>query len=258
MNTQIKQHIEATLDKGMRLDGRKPEEYREVKVETGVTRNAEGSAKVTIGETEVIVGVKLAIEKPYPDTPEDGTMMINVELLALSNPEFEPGPPSIRAIEMARVVDRGIRESEMIDTKALCVEKGEKAWSVLIDVCPVNDAGNLLDAASLGALAAVKECKFPAYDGTEIDYKTRTDKGLPLSEEPIEATVYRVGKHFIVDPTIDEEEVYDSRLTVAVTADERICALQKGGAQPMSVEEIDKMITIAKSAVKRLREKVRA
>ena len=109
----------------------------------------------------MITGVKMAIETPYPDTPDSGNLMVGAELSPMASPEFESGPPSIQAIELARVVDRGIRESKAIDFDKLCIEKGEKVWSVMIDLTPINDAGNLFDVAALSALAAIKNAKFP-------------------------------------------------------------------------------------------------
>ena len=85
-NDAMKQHLIKALTKGARYDGRKLDQLREVKVEYGVSANAEGSAKVTMGDTVVLAGVKLALDKPYPDTPEQGNLMVNSELTPLSNP----------------------------------------------------------------------------------------------------------------------------------------------------------------------------
>ena len=247
MNQELKAHVIALLDKGTRLDGRGPLDYRkDVKVEYNAANGAEGSARVMIGETEVIVGIKMSIETPYPDTPDEGGLMVNAELLPLSNPEFESGPPSIQAIELSRVIDRGIRESKAIDNKKLCVIEGEKVWTVMIDVCPINDAGNLFDASALGALAALKDTKMPKLgEGEVIDYMEKTDKSLPLNKQPTSVTVYKIGNHFIVDPTTEEEKVIDARLTVATDEKSQLCAMQKGGDNPLTAEEISKMIDIA-------------
>ncbi len=117
MNEFLKSHIVKWFEKGKRYDGRALDEYRPVVVEYGVTKNAEGSARVKIGDTEVIAGVKLSVEKPYPDTPKDGNLMVGAEPLPLSSPDYEAGPPNEESIEVARVVDRGLRESKAIDTK---------------------------------------------------------------------------------------------------------------------------------------------
>src|SRR3989339_2224492 len=165
MYNELKNHIIKLFTSDTRLDGRKFTEYRKpFKVETGFTNTAEGSARVILGKTEVLAGVKMEIMEPYPDTQDEGSIMVGAELLPLSSPEFELGPPGIQAIELARVVDRGIRESKALDFKKLCIEKGEKIWMVIIDICPINDAGNLFDAASLAALAALKDTRYPAFD----------------------------------------------------------------------------------------------
>lgn len=256
MNRELKNHILESLEKGIRFDGRKADEYREITVEYGVTKNAEGSARVKIGDTELIVGVKMAIETPFPDTPDQGNFMVNTELLPLSSPDFESGPPGIQAIELSRVVDRCIRESKAIDVKKLCITPKEKVWSIIVDICTINDAGNLFDVASLATLAALKDSRFPKYDGEAIDYKELTKEKLPLLKEPIEVTVLKIDNKFLVDPTLEEELVADSRLTVASTGDGKICALQKGGDFALTLDEIDKMIDIALDKAKMLKSKL--
>ncbi|MBD3304294.1 exosome complex protein Rrp42 [Candidatus Woesearchaeota archaeon] len=241
-----KEHILKSLKAGVRYDGRKLLDYREVSVEPNVT-NAEGSARVKIGDTEVLVGVKLAVEEPYPDTPEEGKLMVNTELRPIASPDFESGPPGEQAIDIARVVDRGLRESKALAPEKLCIKAGEKVWSVMIDVVPLNDAGNILDAASIGALAALKNTRFPVVkeDGN-IDWEAElTDKKLELGKEPIEVTVLKIGEFYIVDPILKEEELADTSITIAVSKEGLVYAMQKRGDSPLSVDEIDKMVEIA-------------
>lgn len=249
-----KEHMLKSLKTGIRYDGRKLLEFRQIVVEQDVTNSAEGSARVKIGETDVFVGVKLAVEKPYPDTPEKGNLMVNSELRPIANPAFEAGPPGDQSIEIARVVDRGLRESKAIKAEELCITPKEKVWSVMVDICPLNDAGNLLDAASLGAIAALKNTKYPQLleDGT-VNWEIKTDKKVPIAHEPVEITVIKIGEFMLVDPTPEEEALVDARLTVAVTKDGTVHALQKGGETPLSVEEIDQMIGIVQEKSKELR-----
>jgi exosome complex component RRP42 len=245
MNSLLKQHILRSLQENMRFDGRKPLDFRKVTVEYGVTKNAEGSARVKFGDTEVMAGVKMEISKPYPDTPEDGNLMVNAELLPMSSPEFEAGPPDAESVEVARVVDRIIRESKAIDTKKLLIEKGEKCWVVNIDIVTINAAGNLIDAACLAALAALSKAFFPEYNGTSVDYKKPTKTKVPMLKTPIGVTVAKMDTHFLVDPTAEEEKVADARLTVGVTENGGLCALQKGGDMPLTIDDVDTMIGIA-------------
>jgi len=254
MHKELRSHIISFLHAGIRLDGRKLTEYRKpIEVEQGVVKTAEGSARVKIGETDVMVGVKLEVGEPYPDTPDEGTIIVGAALLPLSNPEFELGPPGIQAIELARVVDRGIRESKALDFRKLCIEPGKKIWMVIIDICPINDAGNLFDASSLAALAALQDAKYPAFDGEKVDYKEKTDKRLELEKTPIAVTVIKIGDKFIVDPDVEEEKVIDARLTVSSMEDGTLCAMQKGGDFPLTIEDIDKMLDIGIEKAKELR-----
>lgn len=250
-----KEYILNLAKKGVRDDGRGFEEYRKpIKVGYGISgKAAEGSAKVTMGDTVVIAGVKVEIGQPYPDAPDKGTIMVNVELTPLSSPEYESGPPTMDAIELARVVDRGIRESHAVNFEKLCITEGEKMWIVCIDIYTINAAGNLFDAAALASLAALKDAKFPAFDGENIDYKTRTDAPLPLERLPLACTVWRVGGKLLVDPSRAEEVASDARLTVAFNEDDEICAMQKGGDEPLAEDEIEKVINLASEKVGMLR-----
>ena len=252
-NNQTASHIVKTLDKGIRYDSRKLLDYRDIKIEYGASVNAEGSARVKIGDTEIIAGVKLEIGEPYPDIPEEGVLIVGAEFLPMANPDFESGPPGIQAIELARIVDRGIRESKTIDVKKLCIEKGEKVWMMLVDICPINDSGNLIDCAGLAALAALKDTRFPKVEDDKVDYTEKTDKRLELTKLPIPVTVLKIGKNFIVDANLDEETAIDARLTVTSTEDGKLCAMQKGGDRALTTEDIKKMIDIGIEKGKELR-----
>ena len=253
MDHSLKKHILGYLSRGIRFDGRKSDQFRDIKIETNISDTAEGSAKVTLGGTIVIAGVKLSIDKPYPDMPDTGTLMIGTELLPLSSPEFEPGPPSEQSIEIARVTDRGIRESQAIDTHALCIKSGEKAWTVMVDIVSINDEGGLLDASAIATMAALKTARFPSFDGEKIDYRTKTDKRLPLVKIPISVTVYKIGDHFVVDPISEEEKSADARLTVASVDANQLCALQKGGDSALSLKDVTTMIDLATEKAAELR-----
>ena len=257
INQEMKNHIIKALKKDLRFDGRKKEEFRDIKVEYDVAGSAEGSAKVTIGDTIVMAGIKLGMEKPYPDTPNEGMLMVNAEFMPMASPDFESGPPSIASIELARVVDRGIRESKSIDVKDLCIEPKEKAWSVGIDIITINDGGNLMDAAGLAALAALKSATFPKLnkDGS-VDYKEKTDKKLPLVKEPIMVTVHMIGEELIVDPISREEKCSDARLCVSAIDDKTMCAMQKSGEKALTTEQVDKMVKLAFEKSKELRKRL--
>jgi len=243
-----KRKIISLLKDGKRLDGRGLFEYRDIHVESGVSINAEGSARVKIGKTEVIVGVKMDVQEPYPDHEDEGTMITGMEFSPLSGERYESGPPQMDSIEVARVVDRGIRESGFIDWKKLCIKKGEKVWSILIDIYCINDDGNVIDASALGAVAALKSARFPEYDEKleKVKFGEFSDKPLPLTDNlPLTLTFNKIGNSLILDPTREEEDAMDTRMIIAVSCpkkDKIINAMQKGGITPITIDEMNKMI----------------
>ncbi len=76
------------LAKDNRFGGRKHDEFRTIEVEYNVSKTSEGSARVKIGDSEVIAGVKLELGTPFPDTPDEGALIVGTELLPLSSPDF--------------------------------------------------------------------------------------------------------------------------------------------------------------------------
>ncbi|MFH1972263.1 MAG: exosome complex protein Rrp42 [archaeon] len=253
-----KAYIQDIVKKGFREDGRKFDEYRSIEIEYGISsKSAEGSARVKIGDTEVVAGVKMDTGKPYPDKPNEGSIMVNVELVPLASELYEAGPPDINAIELSRVVDRGIRECHAINFEKLCIEEGEKVWMIFIDIYPINADGNLADACALAAMAALKDAKFPTLTDGIVDYKTKTNNPLPLQKDPVECTVWKVADNFLIDPTIDEEFASDARLTFAFTNEGKIAAMQKGGQSPLTAEDIDRMAILAAKKTEELRSKLK-
>ena len=245
------------LEKGIRVDGRKFLDVRDVMVETGVSKNAEGSARVKIGETEVLAGVKMNVGVPYPDSADQGILITGAELLPLSSPEFESGPPSVWATEVARVVDRGIRESKMIDMKKMCIRKGELVWTVFLDIYTINDAGNLIDASALAAVAALKSAVFPKLDGDRVLFGEFTKDKVPLTKTPVNCTIFKVEDSFIVDVLSEEEKVASARLSVSVGEKDEIYAMQKGGDEGLLIEEADGMVGAAQEVSKVYRESLK-
>lgn len=246
MNEHQKRHIQDALKKGVRLDGRKLDEFRKITIEKDNIKHAEGSVKISCGNTELIVGVKMTVGTPFSDRPANGALMVNAEMIPMSSSKFESGPPGIDAIEASRVIDRGIRESKSIDEGALCIVEGEKVWIANIDVYPINYDGNMIDVGGIGAITAAMITRMPKLDeNNNADYKDLSDEKLPVTKIPVPITIVKVGESLLVDPTDDEKEAADAWITVTTLNDGTICSLQKGGDEPLTVNETEKMFDLA-------------
>ncbi|MFZ2070733.1 MAG: exosome complex protein Rrp42 [Halobacteriota archaeon] len=235
---------------GDREGGRDFREYREITVERDIIKKAEGSARVKIGDTDVLVGVKLEPGEPFPDTPAEGVIITNAELVPLASPEFESGPPNENSIQLARVVDRGIRGSEAIDLEQLCIEEGEKVWMLFLDIHVLDNSGNLVDAAALGAIAALLNTRIPndRYDLTGTD-------SLPVRDTPVAVTMVEIEGNILVDPNYNEENAATSKLTVISNADGTLSGMQKSGSDGLKEETIVKMVEIGIQKAGEIREK---
>ena len=259
-----KKRIMEYMKEGKRFDERGLLDHRNIEIETNISDKSEGSARVRIGETEVVAGVKLGIGIPYTDSPDSGVLTVTAELLPLSSSKYEPGPPSEDAIEVARIVDRGIRESEFIDLKKLCIEEGKEVWTVFLDIYPINDAGNLIDAAAMASVAALMTAVMPKTEKkskdslTVIQFGEFTSKKLPLKEAmPLTMTFHKLGDSIFIDPVIEEEEASEARLSIAISnikKESYINALQKGGSITFTVDELNHILDSSVKVHKKLQD----
>jgi exosome complex component RRP42 len=249
--------IEQLIEKGKRLDDRGLRDYREIKIEQGLIERAEGSARVLLGKTQVLVGVKVETGEPFPDTPNEGVLTVNAELVPVASPNFEPGPPNEDSVELARVVDRGIRESKAIDNEKLCIEPGKKVFVVFVDVYVLNHDGNLIDASALAAMAALLNTKMPNYEIKDGELKIKQGyTPLPVKSHPVTVTTGKINNFLIVDPALEEEQVMDSRISMAINDEGNICAVQKGGSGYFTPQQILEASKIAQEKAAEIRKKL--
>jgi exosome complex component RRP42 len=246
------EYILEMIKEGKRIGNRALDEFRKIEIETNLIKKAEGSARVKLGDTDVIVGVKLDVGEPFKDTPDEGILITSAEFTPIASPEFEPGPPGEDAIELARVVDRGIREGEAIDLKKLCIKEGEKVWIVFVDIHILNHMGNLLDASALASMAALLHTKIPKYEDGSI-IREESSGSLPILHKPITVTVGKIYDKLLVDLLREEEEACNAKLSIAVREDDKICAMQKSGELPLTFKEVEECIQIALKKSKEIR-----
>ena len=240
MSILKKDYIYNLMLKGKREDGRTFDAIRNIDIRTNVIEKAEGSAWIKLGETEILVGVKVQVGTPFPDSAGEGVIITSMELNPIASPDFEAGPPKENAIEMARVTDRGIRESGAIDLSKLCITEGEEVWMVFIDIHVLNNAGNIQDAASLASIAALLNATVPG--GRE---GRGEDMPMPIRDMPVAITLVNIGGEMMVDPDLDEETVCDTRITIISNQDGSISGMQKSGDGALTEEQLLKAVSLA-------------
>ncbi|WP_457549417.1 exosome complex protein Rrp42 [Archaeoglobus sp.] len=235
-----KDYVLSKLRDGERIDGRAFDEIRPIEINTGLIKKAEGSAYVKLGNTQVVAGVKMQIGEPFPDTPDQGIIITNAELVPLASPTFEPGPPDENAIELARVVDRGIRHSEAVDLKKLCIEEGSKVWIIFIDIWALDDDGNLMDASALAAISALLNTTVPAER-----FEVGDDFPLPVRDLPIAITSLVYDDKILVDPCRDELSVGKNTITITTDQDDNVVSIQKSGPFLLSEKAFEEVLEVS-------------
>jgi len=242
------ENIIKSIKKGERLDGRGLSDYRPIEVILNPISKASGSSIVKLGDTQVIVGVKLEPGAPFPDRPNEGVLQVHAEFVPLASPSFEPGPPDENAIEVARVIDRSLREPKAVKLDSLVIEPGKTVWVVFNDIYLIDHQGNIIDASMLASMLALSITQVPGLIKTENGYKVDyTQRTGPLQINTLVATVTMgiYGDTIIVDPSLEEEAVLESFITIAVDESGRICGIQKGGMKGFSRSTLDKAVDIA-------------
>lgn len=235
--------VRKLIEQGVRADGRGIDQYRALGVRVGFVKTADGSALVTLGGTKVMAGVKLEVGKPFEDTPDEGNLIVNLEIPPIASSAVEPGPPDENAIEVARVVDRAIRHSGFINMKALAINPGKQVWTMWVDVYVLNHDGNLIDASCMAASAALANAKLPTVElGTDgsvarVDRSLVREMPVDLNKVPITVTFAKLGNSIVLDPTLEEEALADGIFTIGISGG-RVVAIQKvtGAFSPMEIK----------------------
>ena len=238
---QIKQgFIRDMATKGQREDGRGPLDYRHITVNKGFAPNAEGSCLAQIGKSKVLAGIKFDVMAPFADRPTEGVVMVNAEFSPMAHPEFRAGPPDAQSIELARVVDRGLRSAKIVDTKNMLLMEG-KVQGIFIDLYVLDHDGNLIDTAALAAMGALQDSKVPKFEDGKI-IRGSNSGNLKLEDAVVCTSFEKIGKNIMVDATDAEEIASSGRLSLSTANGDLICSSQKSGAAGFSKDEYMQMI----------------
>jgi exosome complex component RRP42 len=252
-----RQQMWDVISKGKRLDGRALDEMRPLETELDIIKKANGSAKVKLGDSEVVAGIKVETGEPFEGLENKGALIMSAEVLPTASPYIEPGPPDEETIELARVVDRGIRESEMLDLDRLVLVPGKIVYTIFVDCSIINTDGNLLDATSYAVVSALLSCKLPIFeieDGKVVD--TGKIQDPPLTTIPVSITQVRIGDTIILDPTAEEEACMNARITITTNSNGDYAAIQKGFTGGFTREQIKKAAETARIKGEQVRAKL--
>lgn len=262
--------IQGGIAQDLRSDGRKRLTYRPISVETGNIPQANGSARVKIGATDVIASVKAELGKPSPFQPDKGKVSIYVDCSPTAAPIFEGRGGDELSAELSSALQRCLLGGKSgagagIDLSSLSIVEGKICWDLYIDGLVVSSDGNLLDALGAAIKAALSNTGIPKVhvaasapsDGQpEVDVSDEEFLQFDTSAVPVIVTLTKVGRHYIVDATSEEESQMSSAISVSINRQGRICGLTKRGGAGLDPSVILDMISVAKHVSEQLMNKL--
>ncbi|KAL6493382.1 hypothetical protein OROGR_032472 [Orobanche gracilis] len=254
--------IKGGIAQDLRTDGRKRLTYRHISVETGVIPQTSGSARVKFGATDVIASVKAELGKPKPSHPDKGKVSIYVDCSPTAEPTFEfmgRGGEELSA-ELSSALQQCLLGGKSgagagIDLSSLSIVEGKVCWDLYIDGLVVSSDGNVLDVLGAAIKAALSNTAIPKVqvaanapsdEQPEVDVSNEEFLQFDTSGVPVIITLTKVGRHYIVDATTEEESQMSSAVSVSLNRQGRICGLTKRGGAGLDPSVILDMISVAK------------
>ncbi|PLW19924.1 hypothetical protein PCANC_00411 [Puccinia coronata f. sp. avenae] len=245
------------LQEGSRLDQRALYEQRPLSLSFADDGH---SVDCSLGSTRVAAHVSASITKPWSDRPFEGLFQVSSEIHPLANFSYDTGRSSDNEIQISRMLDKSLSRSGVIDKEALCILAGQMVWSIRLDLHFLNDEGNLLDCASIAAIAALQTFQRPDVTlvGEEItihSLQERVPVPLTLHHTPICVTfgffdVNANKPSVVLDPSYLEEQLSTGTITLALNPQKEICVINKSGGVPLSIDEIMNVVKVGSQKVK--------
>jgi exosome complex component RRP42 len=144
----------------------------------------------------------------------------------------------------------------MIDLTKLVLEKNKSVVGIFVDNSVTDYDGNLFDACSYASVASILSCKIPKWE-IQDGVPTKADGQVidpPITTLPVSVTMGKIGDQIIVDPNADEWNCMDARITITTNSAGNICAIQKGGQDGFTQEQLTKCGEISIATGAKIRE----
>ncbi len=185
----------------LRLDGRRDDEIRKVKLKLGRWENgAECTVQWGAG-TRVTSLCTAELMPPSPDRPNEGLVNFTVDLSPMagasfrqaqsvstapavttilsSGPQFSDKNQRLLCNRILRSIERIVLLGGALDSEALVLIPGSWVWRVTVALTLLDDGGNILDACVLAAMAALRHYRKPQVDIDNSAHDSTNSPALP-------------------------------------------------------------------------------
>ena len=219
--------------------------------------NKDTTCLARLGDSVAFAAVTASLEQPFGGRPSEGTIQFTIGIAKAQFKTVSKDPARVNQylVELGRFVERSFRESKAVDLESLCVQAGRRVWHIQVDIKILGDDGNIPDVVGLAALGALRAYRRPEVTldpqvpgGLKIhSQEDREGIALTLHQFPVSVTFayFDEGLLAVVDATSVEESAANGTLTVAVTPQGELCAIQKANGCGITQPEIMRCIRIA-------------
>jgi len=228
----------------VRVDGRRSDELRPVKITRNFIKYAEGSVLIEMGETKVICTVSVE-EKvpPFLRGQNRGWVTAEYAMLPRATPEravreASKGRQGGRTLEIQRLIGRSLRAVTDMD------ELGERTFWVDCDVIQAD--GGTRTASVTGAFVALA-------DAVAVVRAKGLIKKNPLRDYLAAVSVGKVGGELLTDLCYAEDSLAEVDLNLVMTGKGQFVEIQ-GTAEkrPFTLDELNKFLTLGWNGISAL------
>lgn len=233
-----------------------------------------------LGRTTAVAGVYATLVHPSAGAPDQGVLDVSVELLSMASPNYKSGRSSDEAVCITEYLRSLI--SPHVDLSKLCVEAGLLVWRLRLTVYCIDNDGNLEDSILLAGVAAMRNVLLPTVriiddDQDEVNGanlaeanmadvkqpKAQNDStiaiataerslSLEMESYPLPVTFILFDGKALIDPSIEEESVCDSRITFLFRPTGELRGVLKPGGKNVPEEVYRSCLAQAKDRIPKL------
>lgn len=219
-------------EQGLRLDGRRMDELRPIKIEVGILKNADGSAFIQFGKNKIMAAVygPKEVHPKHSALPDRSLLRCRYHMSPFSTDERKNPAPSRREIEISKVIREALEPSLMLENyprtaidvyvEILQSDGGSRCASISAASVALADAGiNMRDLVSACAAGKVAGQVVLDVDDTE-DKEGQADLPIAIMPNSNQVTLLQL------DGQLDPEE-FSKALTWALDGCKKVYQLQK-------------------------------
>ena len=216
-------------DRGLRIDGRRPDELRPIKMEVGVLDKADGSAYIEQGKNKILVAV-YGPREAHPRhvaLPDRAAIRCRYHMAPFSTEERRSPAPSRRDMELSKVI------REAVEPAILSRHFPRTTIDIFIEV--LQSDGGTRSAGIAGTSLAL------------------ADAGIPMRDLVVACAAGKVDGQVVVDLCDEEDKLGEADMPVAmIPSTGAITLIQMDGK--LSLEEFEKAFSMAVEGGKKIYE----